>query len=300
MNECEQIHPLLRGYLAESISARERRLVARHLNLCASARKELDRLRGGSPKTSAAQPVSTAAPGSSAAPPAAHSAEPPSEPWDLKILRWMFKTPKPAPKPPAEVKKPRLMKPPQAEMTPGPSRSPLKPILIVVLIFGGLILLTHFIQNAGQNSALKGAQHWLSKKGYHLPGVSSSLELVLDLTNLTHWDGNLAPVAVASRDLITDADHLNIYWNILQPGIPQPAVDFTKNALAVVFLGPKATAGYLAKFKRVENFSDKTILWYDEVAPASGEMATASVNRPWVLQLIPKPTQLPVLIQKIQ
>src|SRR5580700_4946803 len=83
MSECEQIHPMLRGYLGETLSARDRRMVARHLNLCAAARKELDRLRSGVVKT----------------PPPEVSANPPSEPWDLKVLRWLFKTPKsPLPK----------------------------------------------------------------------------------------------------------------------------------------------------------------------------------------------------------
>src|SRR6185503_16157868 len=78
MNECEQIHPLLRGYINETVSARDRRMVARHLNLCASARKELESLRMGTFR-SADTPVERAV-----------------EPWDLKILRWLFNTPKPA------------------------------------------------------------------------------------------------------------------------------------------------------------------------------------------------------------
>src|SRR6185295_601391 len=121
MNECEQIHPLLRGYLGETLSARERRLVARHLNLCASARKELDRLRGGSLKS----PVSPT--------------EPPKEHWDTKILNWMVKTPKPAAPPiPAEPapKKSRPAKeaaPAEGEAVSSPSM--FKPFLKVGLIF---------------------------------------------------------------------------------------------------------------------------------------------------------------------
>ncbi len=272
--------------MGEILSARERRLVARHLNLCASARKELDRLRSG-PVKAPLNPI-----------------EPPTEPWDLKILRWMYKTPKPAPKQmeqePKKVKPSKSSAPPSLQTPSGTfsSSSPFRSILKIILFFGVLILLTHFIQNAGQNSMVKGVKRWLSKN--HIFGATSSLELVLDLTNLSHWGGNVAPVASSCQSLITDPEHLKVYWDFLLPGEPLPNVDFTKNALVFVFLGPKATIGFSAKFKRMENYTDKTILWYDEVPPNSGEIASAAANRPWVLQLVPKPSQEPVLIQKIQ
>jgi hypothetical protein len=176
MNECEQIHPLLRGYLGETLSARERRLVARHLNLCASARKELDRLRSG-PVKAPLNPI-----------------EPPTEPWDLKILRWMYKTPKPASRQAEpESKKTKAGKSPGAT-TPGTSSSSsFHPFIFILLILGGVMLLTHYYQNAGENSALKGVKRWLSKNGYHIFGVTSSLELVLDLTNMSNWEAMRPP-----------------------------------------------------------------------------------------------------------
>jgi hypothetical protein len=258
LNECEQIHPLLRGYLGETLSARERRLVARHLNLCASARKELDRLR---------------------------------------ILRWMFKTPKPAAKPAPEAgpKRSRGVKLPDQTLVSTPS--PFRPVLGIILFFGGLALLTHLIQNAGENTLLKGAKRWLSR--HHILGVGSSLELVLDLSSLPRWSGSAAPVAFPFHEFVSNPDRFRIYWQFLQPGIPLPEVDFSRNALAVVFLGWKNSAGHTVKFKRSESYTDKTVLWYDEVAPLPGEAAAAPA-RPWVLQLVPKPTQEPVFIQKIQ
>src|SRR5580698_10400212 len=108
MNECEQMHPLLRGYLNDSLSARDRRMVARHLNLCASARKELDHLRSGAVKT----------------PSPVVSANPPSEPWDLKILRWLFKTPKSPPKETETV--PKKQKPAREMASLSPSDQPKK------------------------------------------------------------------------------------------------------------------------------------------------------------------------------
>lgn len=277
MNECEQIHPLLRGYLNETLSARDRRVVARHLNLCASARKELEKLRSG-PVKSSSTPV-----------------EKPVEPWDMKILRWLFKAKKPVSVKPVEIvpKKSKENRPPVT----GKKATALKPILGIVIFFVALVFLTHFIQNAGDNRTVKEVKRWLSQNGYHVFGINSSLELVLDLTSLPHWSGDNAPVAFSCRDLITDADHFKIYWPLLQPGLPLPDVDFNKTALAVVFLGQKPFAGETVKFKRLENFTDKTILWYDEIPANSGASAP---SRPWVLQEVPKPTQRPVLIQKIQ
>ncbi len=277
MSECEQIHPLLRGYLNETISARERRMVARHLNLCASARKELEGLRMGHLKP-ADSPVERAV-----------------EPWDLKILRWLFNTPKPvAPK----LKETRPRKTSVQGME-GPSDRPssLKPVLGVVFLFVALVFLTHFVQNAGENSVVKNAKRWISQKGWHVFGIQSSLELVLDLTKLPQWSGENAPVAFPYKEVIRDRDHLRIYWQLLQPGMPAPKVNFNENSLVIVFLGPKSMTGQTVKFKRSENYTDKTVLWYDEVSPAAGQTAS---TRPWVIQEVPKPSQEPVLIQQIQ
>lgn len=283
MNECEQTHPMLRGYLEDSLSARDRRVVARHLNLCASARKELDRLRSGPLKS----PITPS--------------NPPTEPWDLKVLRWFFKTKKssssnkPAEESPKKLKTPP--KPAPALSTPGKKSSALKPLLGLFVFFLALVLLTHFVQNAGENSAVKSVKRWLSKNG--ALGVTPSLDLVLDLTNLPHWAGNSAPVVGAYRDFVTDEDHFKVYWGFLQPNAPEPIIDFTKNALAVIFVGPKTTVGYGVRFKVMKNYSDKTLLEYDEIAPPNGEIATSFTNS-WIIQVVPKPAQMPVVIQKIQ
>jgi hypothetical protein len=283
MNDCEQLHPLLRGYLSDTLSARDRRMVARHLNLCAAARKELDRLRGGSIKA----PVT--------------SANPPSESWDLKLLRLMFKTPKPSAAKSAEAapKKPRAPKETAAPTSEKPKKSSSwKPILGVLLIFVALAFLTHFIQNAGDNSIIKGTKRWFSRHGINAFGTPS-VDMILDLTGQPQWGGPNAPVAFPYKEVLTDPDRYSLYWQILEPGLEPPPVDFAKNDLVVFFLGQKPTGGYSIRFKRMENYSDKTILWYDEVMPSAAQ-ANSPPGRSWVLQMVPKPAQLPVLIQKIQ
>jgi hypothetical protein len=275
--------------LGDTLSARDRRMVARHLNLCASARKELDRLRGGPVKA----PVV--------------SANPPSESVDLKILRWLFKTPKSAAKKESKEAEPATKKAkPVKETTastagtaPASTRrhSAWKPVLIVLLIFVGLGFLTHFIQNAGQNGMVKGVQRWCARHGITAFGTST-LDMVLDLTNLPQWGGSNAPVAVAYQEIISDPDHYNVFWRLLEPGLEPPAVDFAKDNLVVFFMGQKVSGGFSVRFKRMENYADKTILWYDEVTPVNNQAAAPS--RSWVLQMIPKPAQSPVLVQKIQ
>ena len=44
MNECQKVHPMLSQYLEGELSAREKRVVAWHLNQCAAARKELHQI----------------------------------------------------------------------------------------------------------------------------------------------------------------------------------------------------------------------------------------------------------------
>ncbi len=275
MNECDQIHPLLRGYLQETLLASQRRIVARHLNLCAALRKEMEKLRQG-PSKFALSPV-----------------VPPNEPWDIKVLNWLFKTQKPV-----ASKSKELTSNKKVDKTQLPKKtSSLKPILGLVAFFVILAFLTHFVQNAGENPVVKNAKQWIGKRGWHLLGINPSLELVLDLSNLPHWSGDYAPVAFSYQEMIGDADHFKIYWQLLQPGTAMPKVDFSENSIVVVFLGPKNITGDTVRFKRAENYTDRTILWYDEVNPASGEFAAV---RPWVLQQVPKPSQQPVLIQPIQ
>lgn len=272
MNECDQIHPLLRGYLLETISASQRRIVARHLNLCAASRKELEKLREGSPK-----PIARP-----------HSAT--QEPWDIKILSWLFQTPRPDM---AKAKDVAGGKKTASEKKP----FPWKPLIGIIVFFIALVFLTHFVQNAGENPLVKNTKRWISQKGWHLFGINPSLELVLDLSTLPHWAGDYSPVAFPYQEMISDAEHFKVYWQILQPGMPLPKVDFKESSLVVVFLGPKTVAGDTVRFKRAENYTDRTVLWYDEVNPTSGEVAS---TRPWVLQQVPKPSQQPVLIQSIQ
>jgi hypothetical protein len=275
MNECDQIHPLLRGYLQETLLASQRRIVARHLNLCAASRKEMEKLRQGPPKFILPLVV------------------PPNEPWDIKVLNWLFKTQKPVASKSKESTSNKKNDKPQ----PTKKHSSLRPILGVMTFFVILAFLTHFVQNAGENLVFKNAKQWIGKKGWPLFGINPSLELVLDLSNLPHWSGDYAPVAFSYQEMIGDVDHFKIYWQLLQPGTAMPKIDFSENSIVAVFLGPKSTTGDTVRFKRAENYTDRTILWYDEVNPASGEVTAA---RPWVLQQVPKPSQQPVLIQPIQ
>lgn len=288
MNECEQTHPLLRGYLDDSLSARDRRLVARHLNLCASARKELDRLKGGGLKS----PTTPA--------------HPPSEPLDLKILRWMFKAGSARSKSTADSpKKNRPEKPPfDAASTKRRRPSSLRFILGIVLFFALLVLVAHLVENREGNSFVQNAQRWLNKNGITFLGTASSLEMVQDLTEFQHWAGNDAPIQIPEKqapyqELISDPQLFQLYWRILEPGLEAPKLDLGKNAVVFVLLGTKTASGYAVRFKVMKDFTDRTVLAYDEVTPVPSN-APPILTRPWVLQVVPKPTQPPVLIQKIQ
>ncbi len=288
MNECEQLHPHLRGYLDDKLTARDRRMVARHLNLCANARKELDRLRQGSKLPAVLD-------------------RPLDVPWDQKILNWVYRS-KPGPKTSA----PTADKPPKRRPQPSPSvpaeTAPMtaakkpslfrSPLLGLIILFGGLFLLTHLVQNANQYPSLRNIQRWMARQGLPLFGAKSTLDLVMDVTG-PHWDGEDAPVAFEFGDIIRDDAHFQVYWSLLEPELPLPQVDFTRNVVALRILGEKSKPGDGVKFKRLENYSDKTVVYYEEWA-LTGTTALSGDSRPWTLQVIPKPPQEPLLQQKIQ
>ncbi len=289
MNECEQLHPHLRGYLDDRLTARDRRMVARHLNLCANARKELDRLRQGvKPATVLDQPLNV--------------------PWDQKILNWMFR-PKPVkddPPPGLSTKSPKRRSGSiPSSSTESPSAPPPKnpsllrsPLLWFMVLLLGLIFLTHLVQNAGQYKSLVSIQRWMARQGISFFGPKSTLDLVMDVT-LPHWEGDDSPVGFEYGDIVRDQEHLQVYWMLLEPGVDMPQIDFTKNVLVLRFLGQKPTPGYGIKFKRLEDYSDKTLVYYDEWGPSAASTLTGD-TRPWTLQVIPKPPQEPLLQQKIQ
>ena len=298
MNECEQLHPHLRGYLDDKLTARDRRMVARHLNLCANARKELDRLRQGVKLPAVLD-------------------RPIDVPWDQKILNWIYRSKPKEPKPstPATPASPKPSKrrgessatpsgsseataenpPSLAAKKPSLLRSPL---LWLAVLFLGLFLLTHLVQNAGQYRTIRNIQRWMARHGVPMFGSRSTLDLVLDVTG-PHWEGDSAPVAFEYGDIIRDQEHFQVYWSLLQPDVALPPVDFTKNFLVLRFLGQKQSPGYAVWFKRLENYSDKTVVYYEESGPSAGTTVTGE-NRPWALQLITKPPQEPLLQQKIQ
>ena len=83
--------------------------------------------------------------------------------------------------------------------------------------------------------------------------------------------------------------------SLLKPGSPPPQVDFGENALVLVLTGPGSKGAWVARFKRSDRYSDRTVLWYDEAPQDS-----SGFGRFWVLQVVPKPDREPVLIQKIQ
>ena len=289
MNECEQLHPHLRGYLDDKLTARDRRMVARHLNLCANARKELDRLRQGVKL-----------------PPVLD--RPLDVPWDQKILNWLYRS-KPVSEPASADPQPkapkrRLASTPSASAESPVSPEPKKPSILrspllwfLVLLFG-VILLTHLVQNAGQYRSLRSLQRWMARQGIPFVGPKSTLDLVMDVT-LPHWEGDNSPTAFEFGDVIRDQAHFQVYWMLLKPDADMPQVDFTKNYLVLRFLGQKSRPGYGVKFRRLEDYSDKTLVYYDEWAP-SGATTLTGETRPWTLQVIPKPPQEPLLQQKIQ
>jgi len=279
MSECDQIHPLLASYLQDKLSTKDRRLVARHLNICASARKDLGFLMRAPKKQ--IPPVS----------------KPVSEPLDFKILNWLFKTPKAyASKTIGMAKRSvKWIKADSKDENLSSTASPIKAIGGLFLFFLALVFLTHFIQNPISRKTLHA---WLRLLTLHTEKESPISDMILDFRSLPRWQGASAPVVKEQSDVISDSDHLDVYWSILKPPADEPRIDFNQNALVLFLGGMKPTIGYSISLKRMETKPESTIIWYEEAGPPSALPVNGALNSPWVLQVIPKPPK-PVVFKKI-
>ncbi len=279
--ECEKVHPVLRAYLQDKLSPSDRRAVARHLNLCASARKELEDLMLGVPKA----PLFTDA----VSPPTGRSGF---------LSRWFGPGASRSEPKTEEVKKRPFI--PRSAAGLGRGRpfvpSKLVPLGGVFLLFAGLAVLTHFIQNP---LSRKNVPLWLRHIGSAVERESPVAGMILDFRSLPHWEGNDAPVAREQGEVISDPDRLEVYWSFLKPSKERPEVDFSQNDLVVFFGGVKPTAGQSVRLKRMENRSDNTVIWYEERGSPVSRPVGAKAASPWVLQVIPKPPK-PVVFKKAE
>ena len=110
------------------------------------------------------------------------------------------------------------------------------------------------------------------------------------------WSGSFTPEEAGQR-MIRDEEG----WRRLWPNCsrdPLPAVDFSRNQVAAVFLGLRPSGGYKVRIVEARLNSDYLLLLWKETAPVPGKTPPEDRTAPFTLRLVPK-TELPVRFKKI-
>jgi hypothetical protein len=276
MNECEKIHPMLPDYLREKLSMTERRWVARHLNHCAEARRLLDEIKSGTRRKPAVET------------PARMS-------WDERILGWMGGSPKKKTGSSTSVKRDSAV---SSQPAIKKKIRIIETIAMIILVFPFSLLVvliparywSPVLQIPFVQRELKGLQalevevktEWLHES----PQVAG-----WNPQTTAHWEGAAGPAAEDQQILVSDEDHWAVYWQLIQPGVPEPAVDFTQNAVVLLFQGQKSTTGFSVKLQKITDEGGSTGFYYQEKQPGIFSIVKAQTTSPWDAVVVPRPTQ---------
>jgi hypothetical protein len=130
-----------------------------------------------------------------------------------------------------------------------------------------------------------------------MPAISAALPPAPTVTPLPSWGGSLNPSTSELKEVVTDPDNFQKYWQTLEPGQALPTVDFTTQAVVVLLDEERPTAGYSIHVANLEDKADQLVIHYKVEAPAANTFTAQVLTRPWVLQIIPKPSK-PVVFQK--
>jgi hypothetical protein len=287
MNECDKIHPRLPDYLRDKLSMTERRWVARHLNLCAAARRELDEYKTGQRKPPPDRPAL------------------PALPWDQKILAWITRNAEPVPDPNLPASPSILNTPLSAPLPPGKKKlgviGMLMMFILVVPVTPLLLLVPHqawepllripVVQTEVQSVkalVIEAKTGWLRE---------SPEKAGWNPAQAPHWAGVDGPVAESQQDCVTVEQDFAAYWQLLQPGTPEPDVNFNREAVVLLFQGQKKTTGFETAFQKIQDAGVSQVLVYHEQEPGPFSLVKSRVTRPWAAMVIPRPYK-PVVFQK--
>ena len=84
------------------------------------------------------------------------------------------------------------------------------------------------------------------------------------------------------------ADEWDALWKDHGGGRARPAVDFTKEVVAAVFLGSRPSAGYSVQIVRARQEGASLVVSYRETRPAPGALAAQVLTSPYHIVAIPK------------
>lgn len=79
---------------------------------------------------------------------------------------------------------------------------------------------------------------------------------------------------------------------------PPPAIDFDKEIVVGVFLGEKPTGGYDTTIVRAEQSNDELVIYYQEKAPAPGNMLVQAFMQPFHIVRVDKEVSAKVTFRR--
>jgi hypothetical protein len=111
------------------------------------------------------------------------------------------------------------------------------------------------------------------------------------------WQGDFASGIEAGTRTITDEKSWRTLWKALTPSAPAPRVDFSRDEVVGIFLGPRLTGGFAVEVLAAESDEAAVTVRYREKTPQPGLPAPEGATAPYALRAIPR-SDLPVRFEK--
>jgi hypothetical protein len=119
------------------------------------------------------------------------------------------------------------------------------------------------------------------------PVVPAAAVLPLPAAETRRWSGVQGPYPAEHTELVQDSTALTAYWQLMASGQPMPQVDFQKEAVALIFMGARPTAGYSVSVEGVEEGPEAVTLIWREQVPSADSTSAQVQTRPWAMQVVP-------------
>ena len=115
-------------------------------------------------------------------------------------------------------------------------------------------------------------------------------------------DGTFSAIDERREVLINDNEKYQALMNEHYKNLDQmpriPVVDFTKNSVVAVFIGPKDNGGYIVAIDSINEGSSSLSVNVSEIAPGKNCNVTQAISKPFTIVKIPKTDKKPVFKTK--
>ncbi len=101
------------------------------------------------------------------------------------------------------------------------------------------------------------------------------------------WSGAYGGAVETGELVVSDAAAWTELWGRLSRETP-PTIDFSKNRIAAVFVGPRPTSGYRARLIGIAAEKERYLLRWFEEGPGPDEAVADGATAPFLLVSVPK------------